>query len=956
MSENSIHELLTAVRHRIAAFTEDGTRETVLSDDALELAESLLRAERCSDGEQQLAVALTVGYFRLARYMAQPEDDGYDDIAAAVEQFAVVERHDRSQVPETLPYTHALALLRHSESSDDAQGRDQAINRLRQIRSQLSGRDLLLEAEYNLGVALWRRFTTDAGDPADLDESIIVLWQAAALAEVGTPQPPRCLSSLAVACRTRFNLAHDDQDLDAAVAWSREAVASRVPGDSFTPMLLSHHGMILSSQYDRTAAPKDLTEAEAASRRAIAATPPSHPERPEMLRILSATLGRRYDQDSDQDVLNESVSLASQAERLVRERTPKARVGILMELATQLGRRFALTQVSEDLERAIDAAREVAQTLEPGHRNRPGVLADLFMNLRTRFELLAHDADLDDAIAIGTEVVEACAEGDRDQADLRIILGVLLLARFERTGNQADLEGALSAGRIALDGVSDSSSELPRYQLFVLSVLRVRSLHTDDLEDLEAAIALGEAVVDNPTTEPGDRVQAWTELALTFRQRFDRLGDEHDVELAVKAGEQALALTPESDPMRAERKNVVGMALLARSRHSGDIHDLNAAVERLRASVDDFQPDQPGRAAALANLGVALSARFTHTGNSPDLGEAIRLGEQAEAESRPNDAGLASTRSELARSLLLRFEHTKNPEDLDQALRWAVLAADHTPKNHFLWTNRQCRVLNVLQTRVHAFGDPSALATAIDRARTVNEALGPQHHSRPVVLSSLGALLLMRYERDEHCADVEEALELLTAALREESLWSADWARIQSNIGTALMHRFTRQRNPGDLTGALAAWREAAESPAATSQTRMEVANWLGSRAADNGRWDDAFHGYDTAVRLLPLLAWRGTSRATQENSLAQHLGLASRAASCAITAGQLARSVELLEHGRSVLWSQYFETRADFNELSRVAPDLADALDRVRNALAATGEPAAARPEVRETSHISLE
>lgn len=72
MSENTIDDLLSAARRRIAAFTEGGDMEAVLGDDALELAESLLRAARHAVGGPQLDLALTGGFLRLTRYLAQP--------------------------------------------------------------------------------------------------------------------------------------------------------------------------------------------------------------------------------------------------------------------------------------------------------------------------------------------------------------------------------------------------------------------------------------------------------------------------------------------------------------------------------------------------------------------------------------------------------------------------------------------------------------------------------------------------------------------------------------------------------------------------------------------------------------------------------------------------------------------------------------------------------------------
>ncbi|MGW0971369.1 hypothetical protein [Streptomyces sp. NPDC002516] len=995
MPGNTIDDLLSATQQHVVAFFKDGNTHVLLTSDVLELVERLLRAERRSDGERQFEVAVAVGSLRLARYLARQDGTGYEDIAAAVEQFAVVARYDPSGVPDELPHMYAMELLRHSEAVGDRQKRDQAITLLRQCCGQPSDPNPVLEAGYNLGVALWRRFTSDL-DAEDLDESITLLWRAVALTEAGTPQRPMCLSSLSVALRTRFDHARDEEDLRRAVACSRDAVAVHVPGHPYTPLLMSNHGLVLLALYDRTAVPDDLAEAEGASRRAIAATPSGHPEMPEMLRILSVILGRRYDRDRDREVLDEAVSRAAEAERSSRGLASGARASILVEFAAVLRRRFTLAQVPADLDRAIDSEREAARAREPGHPDRPGILCRLSMSLQTRFSHLqrAEDldeavetareavaalpqlqedratimhslacalmtryiesgriADLDEAVSVGTEAVRAETASDTARASLRFRLGVMLMSRFDRLGNRADLEGALVAGRAALDGAGVGSPDAPLRRRFVLSALRVRAQHADDAQNLDEAITLGHAAVDDPSTDRGGHARASADLVLALIQRFDRQGDERDVHRAVEIGERALALTPGADPMWVELKNVLGISMMTKFRHSGDVRDLNSAVEQLRGAIDGCQPGRRERVSALGNLGAALTARFTHTGNEPDLVESIRLGEQAEAESLPGEWGLTATWSELARSWLMLFERRRRPGDLDRALRWAVRAADHTRDDHFQWANRQFRVLSVLQLRIYADNDPRELEAAIDRARAVKANLGRNHHSRGAIASSLGGLLLLRYEWRGDPDDVKAALELFAEAVRGESEWSADRARFQVNVGTALRLRFMAHKHSDDLVAALAVWREAVESSAATPVTRIQAADRLGDFASTHDRWDDALWGFDAAVRLLPLLAWRGTSRSTQENSVAEYLGLATKAASCAMTTGRVDRAVELLEHGRGVMWSQYLETQTDLDELARVSPTLAAELNRVRDGLAATGESAASRSEFREAN-----
>ena len=85
------------------------------------------------------------------------------------------------------------------------------------------------------------------------------------------------------------------------------------------------------------------------------------------------------------------------------------------------------------------------------------------------------------------------------------------------------------------------------------------------------------------------------------------------------------------------------------------------------------------------------------------------------------------------------------------------------------------------------------------------------------------------------------------------------------------------------------------------------------------------------AVGLLPTAAWHGLDRATREEQLAQFAGLATDAAACAVLDARPELAVELLEQGRSVLWTQALNLRSDLTRLTEKAPDLAERLDSIR-------------------------
>jgi hypothetical protein len=91
--------------------------------------------------------------------------------------------------------------------------------------------------------------------------------------------------------------------------------------------------------------------------------------------------------------------------------------------------------------------------------------------------------------------------------------------------------------------------------------------------------------------------------------------------------------------------------------------------------------------------------------------------------------------------------------------------------------------------------------------------------------------------------------------------------------------------------------------------------------------------GYEMAVTLLPIAAWRGIGTDSQARLLAESLGVSNDAVACSINARREG-ILELLELGRGVMWSQLLQTRNDLVALRALYSELADKLDVTRYSL----------------------
>ncbi len=416
--------------------------------------------------------------------------------------------------------------------------------------------------------------------------------------------------------------------------------------------------------------------------------------------------------------------------------------------------------------------------------------------------------------------------------------------------------------------------------------LRARFERAGDAADLDAAIDAVRRAAD--LTPPGHRDLAMylSNLGVSLRTRFERAGDAADLDAAIDAGRRAVDLIPPGHPDLAAYLSNLGDALRVRFERAGDAGDLDAAINVVRRAVDLIPPGHQSRAGILSNLGLALRARFERAGDAGDLDAAIDAGRRAAALTPPGHAGAGATLSNLGLALRARFERAGDARDLDGAIVVGRRAAGLTP---------------------------------------------PGRPGRAWILSNLEGSLVARFERAGDAGDLDAAIDAGREAADLTPPGHPGLAGHLSNLGLALRARFERAGDVGDLDAAIGCWRQASDVPAGTPSVRLAAARAWGEAAAAAGRTREAAEGYAAAVGLLPTTAWHGLDRATREEHLAQWAGLAADAAACAILDTRPGLAVELLEQGRSVLWTQSLNLRSDLSLLADKAPGLAERLDSIR-------------------------
>jgi tetratricopeptide (TPR) repeat protein len=292
----------------------------------------------------------------------------------------------------------------------------------------------------------------------------------------------------------------------------------------------------------------------------------------------------------------------------------------------------------------------------------------------------------------------------------------------------------------------------------------------------------------------------------------------------------------------------------------------------------------------------------------------------------------ALTQNTLAILLQEQFRRTEDPAILDEAVLAARRAVDATPPGH----SHRWKLLNNLAQALQlrsTTGQLHDLDAAID---ALNEAVSLAAPGYPagVATANLSSALVARYEHTQDPGDLDAAVDAGQRAVESLSHDQLKLGAALINLARALRLRAEQPDGRRDQVTAMHLLRRATGMAAAPAELRLEAAHEYGNAARDLGDAGAATDGYAAAVELLPQLAWRGLARSTQEDLLVGWIGLANDAACLAVASGELERAVELLDQGRSVLWSQALHVRSDSARLAERSPELAAELDEIRREL----------------------
>ncbi|KAJ6632323.1 CHAT domain-containing protein [Mycena sp. CBHHK59/15] len=401
---------------------------------------------------------------------------------------------------------------------------------------------------------------------------------------------------------------------------------------------------------------------------------------------------------------------------------------------------------------------------------------------------------------------------------------------------------------------------------------------------------------------------------------------------AIQLYREALALHPSSHPDHGKCLNNLANAVKTRFDQRGDQQDIDEATELHREALAHHPSPHANHRHSLNSLASAILARFEQWRDPQDINEVIELHREALAHCPLLHPDRGSCLNQLANAVWTRFQEGADPRDINEAVELHREAVDLYPLPHPNHVSAVNDLAVAIRTRFQQSGKPEDIVEVIQLHRDALALLPAPHPARGSSLSNLANAL---FEQHGDLQDINEAIKLHREALILHTSPHTDRGRSLNSLGHCLAAAHVHANDTTYLDEAMSVFQQAATYSSSTPINRLQhAANW--ANIATQYHHSSSLEAYHTAVNLLPRLAALNLDvRARQQIlSTTRSAGVASGAASCAITLGDHGLAVEFLEASRSVFWTQALHLRTPLDDLQTVNPRLASKLSKLSSEL----------------------
>ncbi|KAG1811962.1 CHAT domain-containing protein [Suillus variegatus] len=549
--------------------------------------------------------------------------------------------------------------------------------------------------------------------------------------------------------------------------------------------------------------------------------------------------------------------------------------------------RYRRTQNSEDLEQSIKHFERASDLCTMDHPYRPAALFNLATAKFVSCQADGRYLDVDIPISLFQGALDSRPTDHPDRSIAQLHLAIALLSRID---------------------VDDLEQERPVPSLLPLSPDQLADraelcLQRDEPGALDEVISLHYDALRYYNTGHACQGQLLGNLSAMLGSRFKRRGNDRDLDEAIALYREILALHPVGHTERSKALNNLANELSSRFHHRWNEEDLDQAIALHREALALHPVGHTDRSVLLNNLANGLSSRFDHRENEEDLDEAIALHREALALCPVGHTDRSISLNNLANKLSFRFNHRENEEDLDRSASLNNLA-------------------NGLSSRFDHRGNEEDLHEAIALNREALALRPVGHTDRSMSLNNLANALSSRFDHQGNDEDLNESRENL-------QLGGAGVGGNTDSLNAAMHHI---KAAASVVSGGL------------LSRLRASI-RWV--RHASQHSHDTQLEAYVTSMQLLDAYMPVTASVSSRHTVITEFPStLAMDAASCALRSDDVGRAVELLEQGRTIIWTQMARLRTPLDSLQTCGDHALTLMKRFRELSSLLDKPPASHSE----------
>ena len=783
----------------------------------------------------------------------------------------------------------------------------------------------------------------DFGDISDLEKAIAMQRKSVIHTPLNSADRPLMLSNLGTSYLCRYERFWEVKDMDSAISQQLKAVNS-IPRDSIhRHKILTSLGIAYGRRFERFGERKDVDFAIDRMLEAVATSPLKSDNRAKILSALGNIYQRRFERFGDIKDLDSAIEQHLEAVDQIPLNSGNALVR--NSLGTSYLCRFEQFGARKDIDSAIEQQLKAAASVPLKRKYKPDIFRSLGDSYQRRFEEFGDIQDLECAIKHRLEAVASLPFDDLNRPAILNSLGVSYRLRSRQIGKKKDIDLAIKQQLEAVASTPLDSSDRAAYLDNLGISYSSRFTHFGDLNDIDSAINQYLEALASTLPISTKRAAFLLHLGSSYQIRFQRSGHAKDINSAIDRLLEAVASLPQDSSERPLYLFGLGESYCNRFLRFGEVKDIDLAIKHQLEAYTSAPLESSKRAIFLYSLGESYQRRYSRFGEMKDNDLSIKLLLEAVSSTPTDSPDHLKHIGSLGFSYTARFKHSRDVKDIDLGIIKQLEAVASIPID----SPDRCRFLSQLGDSylarfIHS-GDVKDIDLAIKQELDAVASALPAN--RPGFINNLGNLYQWRFQRFGEMKDIDLAIENLVEAVATMSLDSAGRPICLNNLGNSYLNRFRINQNPADMEDSISNFRLSSLSLKGLPSTRMSGSLQWAHLAHDLNDLKSASEAYDQAIRLLPQVAWIGLNAIAQlkeleSNSDIQSLGC--DAAACMITLAQaenhnrqyhLGRAIELLDQGRSVLWSQTSNFKQDLEDLRGVNSDLAGDLDNVGKFLA---------------------